>query len=175
MGLNWLGRQCSGAILRSRYWEGRGISDQLLKKSSVTWGYYYYDDDDDDDTTTTTWWVTKNKLLWTEKNHEAGVVLRFALCTPECDLDNLWCSRFIFPQAVATPWTAWWTEEKLPEVTNYGRCKATTIRFDQLELPVATNCRRYRTMTIRSAQSAFITKFKKHETFFSFQPFSFVR
>ena len=44
-GLNWLGRQCSGAILRTRQWARRGISDQLLRRSSVPRGYYYYDDD----------------------------------------------------------------------------------------------------------------------------------
>jgi len=55
-GLNWLGKQYSGAILRTRYWERRGISDQLPKKSSAPWGYYYYDDDG---ITTTTWRDTK--------------------------------------------------------------------------------------------------------------------
>jgi hypothetical protein len=98
-GLNWLRRQCSGAILRTR----RDISDQLLR-SSVPCGYYYYDDDVTTTTATTTR-RDKNMLLWTEKNHEAGVVLRFAFCTLERDLDNLRCrlDGFIFLPAAAAP------------------------------------------------------------------------
>jgi hypothetical protein len=52
-GLNWLEWECSAAIWRTRYWARRGISEQLLKKSSLPWGYYY--NDDDGITTTTTW------------------------------------------------------------------------------------------------------------------------
>jgi hypothetical protein len=127
-GLNWLRRECSGAILRTRYWARRGISDQLLKKCSVPWVTII--------TTTTVppppqpppppHDVTKNMLLWTGNNHKVGVVFRFAFCTLERDLDNLWCrlERTDFPTSEGSSLNGLvYTEEKLPVATNYRRCK----------------------------------------------------
>ena len=51
--MDWTGWEYSAVIWRTQYWARKGISDQLLKKSSLPWGYYYYDDDGI--TATTTW------------------------------------------------------------------------------------------------------------------------